>query len=82
MLHTKQSCPQDGQMRDPWKRDPDMEPLISKINCENMKGCITSMSLLSVVCNALQYKIFTLLLPLLPRSHTETIVPTPESSPP
>ena len=30
VIHTKQSCPHDGQMRDPWKRVPD--PMISKIS--------------------------------------------------
>ena len=42
-------------------------------------------SFLIMICNGLKCKMFFNIpytLPLLPRSYTETIVPTPESSPP
>ena len=51
--HTKQSCPHDGQIREPWKRDPDREPVISKINCEKVKKVLAVLGIL--LCASLCY---------------------------
>ena len=51
--HTKQSCPHDGQIREPWKRDPDREPVISKINCEKVKKVLAALGIL--LCASLCY---------------------------
>ena len=44
VLHTKQSCSHDGQIRDPWKRESD--PMISKINCEVNQETVTSITVI------------------------------------
>ena len=51
--HTKQSCPHDGQIREPWKRDPDREPVISKINYEKVKKVLAALGIL--LCASLCY---------------------------
>ena len=62
-------------MRDPWKRDPDIEPVISKISCEYIKEVLHQRQ-------SFNYGLYVRSLPLLPHSYTEANVPTPESSHP